>query len=135
MGGPSRHFLNDRGEPNALTVVVHSWPEYADQISDFVSKINETHGLGLVWGGRGLSATTWAAFNELLLQKQRQYLTPEEKQQLCESQDGRCAMCKGICEKDDRELDHVIPVRNLLKGQEQILHWLSRRENKTGARI
>ena len=33
-------------------------------------------------------------------------------------------MCKGICERDDREFDHVIPLRNLLKGQEQIFQML-----------
>ena len=92
------------------SVVVRSWPEHADELMRFVLWANKLFDLGIAWYGQGMASTTWMVFRALLLRRHRRQLAPEQKALILQEQDGRCAMCGGICEADDREYDHVVPL-------------------------
>ena len=91
-------------------VEVCKWPAHAEQMREFTQRINERCGLELTWHAQGIASATLDALKALLLRRRREQLTEAQKAVVVRRQDGRCAACHGICEPDDREFDHKVPL-------------------------
>ena len=82
-----------------------------------VGRLAKEHGLPLAWRGEGLGVAACKVLKAFLSQRHRCRPSAALQAQIVSAQDGRCAACGGICEKDDREFDHVVPLRDRAEPQ------------------
>jgi hypothetical protein len=108
--------------PPTGAVVVRNWPDHAQEIQRWVQVVCERTNLQFTWRGEGLGETTANVLRALLLQRQRVKPSPQLQQEIVTRQRGRCAACDGICERDDRQFDHVVPLRDA--GEAQLFQML-----------
>jgi hypothetical protein len=78
-----------RKDPARGTVVVHGLPPEAAEIQAWLAQLN----LGMEYKGEGLPAISMKVLHRLLRHRERVYLTGEQKAELLEAHDYRCALC------------------------------------------
>jgi hypothetical protein len=71
------------------TVIVHGLPPEAAEIQAWLEHLN----LGIEYKGEGLPAISTKVLHQLLRHRERVHLTGEEKAELLEKHDHRCALC------------------------------------------
>ena len=71
------------------TVIIHSVPKYADEIYNWLTCL----GLQEEYRGEGLPSTSYKVLLQLLKRRERMYLTGEQKPQLLEEHNHKCAVC------------------------------------------
>ena len=113
---------SDDDTPPVGSVVVRCWPDHATEIQGWVEAVAAKAKLPLKWSGQGLGDATANALTALLLQRHRVRPSAQLQQEIIARQQGRCAACDGICEWDDREFDHVAPLRDA--GEAQLFQLL-----------
>ena len=110
QGISPRLSMKDRHEIRQLTIgktIIHTVPTNLDSILAFVEKL-KVHGITLDYKGEGLPAITSRALTALLQRSnQRIYLCEQEKTDLINSQNGKCAIC-GDALTSRIEFDHIV---------------------------
>jgi 5-methylcytosine-specific restriction endonuclease McrA len=103
--------LDEIENKKPASIVVHTWPEHADEIRRWVRCLR-AKGFDVQWRAEGLSSITWKVLQYLLRRRIRHRLTEAEKEELGRRTNFNCTACGGYCEKYDREYDHDIPLRD-----------------------
>ena len=118
MGFLPKVQRNHKADLKRLTVhlerplVIRKEVEHATELQRFMEEFNEPY------YGQGLSTCVNLILQKLLRQKRRAP-TSEEKLQAYRKQDGKCEHCSGELD-DDTEMDHFIPVKNAVAGQQVV---------------
>jgi hypothetical protein len=103
------------------SVIIHRWPQNAAAVRAWVQKVNDDNDLRVTWRGESIATSAVKVLKAFLLKRERVIPTADQMDRICRQQDGRCAACGGICEKDDRQFDHIIPLRDSTEQKFQML--------------
>ena len=118
-GLTARVSMTHKCEPRKLTyslpegqLVLHRDPEYAGELEEFLRKF------GLPYYGCGLPQAVGQVM-ELLLRPKRAAFSQKKRLEQYNSQNGRCAICDGELRTGEDEGDHLQPLRDAIRGEEQ----------------
>ncbi|MEY2711040.1 MAG: hypothetical protein RL487_823 [Actinomycetota bacterium] len=101
-------------------VVVHRWSEFATDIQDFLDVLRRDYGCEVDYRGESLAGVTRRVLAKLMKLK-RTALTEAQKADICAEQNCLCACCGGFVEQDDRQFDHLVPLRDLTLRRQELL--------------
>ena len=97
---------------NVNTIAELLYPDHAEDLEAFLQKFN------LPYHGSGLPAAVGQVL-ELLLQPKREAFSEKKRLAQFNLQGGRCALCDGELRTGEDEGDHIQPLRDSCRGEEQ----------------
>ena len=106
-----------------VEIVVHRWPCYAGEMQDLLEALRRDHGLDMGYRGESLASLMQRVFGRLLRLK-RTSLSDSEKREISAAQDNCCNSCGGVTEAEERQFDHVSPLRDLSARSQECIQML-----------